>query len=231
MKKRTLFGILCIVLAAVISCVAIPLLLKKSNQRMQIVRVIMEIPKGEIITEDKLELTEVGSYGLPEYVATSYDQIVGKYALTDLCPGDYFLPEKVSSSAAVTEYDAMENGMVAVTMAIPSLSSSVANTLRAGDIVSICQFKDGETTQNEALHYVKIIALSNADGVNLENVTEEQSPVAATVTFAVTEAQAKEIINIDHQSGMHLIFVCRGDDARADALLMEQRNAFEEDAR
>lgn len=228
MKKRTIFGILCIVLAAVIAFTAIPILLKKANQRKMIVCVAAGIAKGEIITEEKLNMVEVGSYGLPDDVATMFSQVSGKYAQVDLVQGDYFLPAKVGTTAAAdsSAFSVLGDGTVAVTMAVPSLSASIANTLRTGDIVSICQFKDGRTIHSETLHYVKILALTNSDGINLENVTAEQSPIAATVTFAVTEAQAQEIISIDHQAGVHMLLVCRADDPRANELLEIQKNVL-----
>ena len=99
MNKRLLFGIISIALAAVIALVGIPTILSGSNAKMNIVRVKAPITKGTVITAEHIELAEVVNYGFPADVAEDASQVVGKFALTDMVVGDYFLSAKVSATS------------------------------------------------------------------------------------------------------------------------------------
>ncbi len=230
MNKRMMFGIISIALAAVIALIGIPAVLGQSNSKVSIVRVKTVVEAGTIVTAEQVEMAEVGSQGLPEGVATSTEQVVGKYALVDLVPGDYFLPSKVSSESPDTDpiLSKLSGDKIAVSMSVQSLAGVLSNKLRTDDIVGIYSFENGEVVQKEELQYVRIIAISNSSGTNLEDAVGDESRMAATVTFLVNDQQARRMIEIENSSRMHLTLISRGDTKRAKELLAEQEEILEE---
>ena len=71
LNNRFIFGILSLVLAAVIAFVALPTIARQTNGKTEIVRITQPVLKGEKITSDNAEVVEVGGYNLPSNVAHS----------------------------------------------------------------------------------------------------------------------------------------------------------------
>ena len=97
LNNRFIFGILSLVLAAVIAFVALPTIARQTNGKTEIVRITQPVLKGEQITGDNAEVVEVGGYNLPSNVAHSLDDVEGLYVTADLAAGDYILTSKVST--------------------------------------------------------------------------------------------------------------------------------------
>lgn len=222
LNRRMLFGIISIVLAVVIAFVGIPAVIGQTNKKVNIVRVVKPIEKGATIVADALEIVEVGSYGLPANVATDMKQVVGYYALVDLVPGDYFLPSKVGGEPIDKDpiLSELPDGKVAISMSVKSMAGILSNKLKSEDIVSIYSYNDdGEIEVVSELQYVRIIAISNASGTNIEDVSSDESSIAYTITFLVDDLQAEKIITIENEGPMHLALVSRGDSKRSKELL------------
>lgn len=224
LNKRMTFGIISIILAALVALIGIPAVIGQANAKTNIVRVKANIERGSVITAEQVEMVQVSANGLPDGVATEYTQILGKYALVDLVVGDYFLPTKVSSMSPDSDLilTHLPDGQIAVSMSVRTLAGSLSNKLRTNDIVGIYSETDDGIAQLPELQYLRIIAVSNADGTNLEDVTGDASRMAATITFLVTERQAQSIIAIESEGQAHLTLISRGDRERARALLVEQ---------
>ena len=201
LNRRMLFGIISIVLAVVIAFVGIPAVIGQTNKKVNIVRVLKSIEKGDTIVADALEIVEVSSYGLPVNVATDMKQVVGYYALVDLVPGDYFLPSKVGGEPLAKDpiLSELPEGKVAISMSVKSMAGILSNKLKSEDIVSIYSYNDdGEIEVVRELQYVRIIAISNASGTNIEDVSSDESSIAYTITFLVDDMQAEKIITIEN---------------------------------
>ena len=91
LNNRFLFGLLSLLLAAIIAFIALPTIARQTNGKTEIVRVSAPILKGAVITDKSVELAEVGSYNLPANLARSTEDVTGRYAVTDLMEGDYIL--------------------------------------------------------------------------------------------------------------------------------------------
>lgn len=89
MNNRFIYGILSIVLAAIIAFVAIPAVTKKTSSTCEIVRMKTAVSRGTVITSADVELASVGGFNLPDSTARKTEDVVGTYAATDLYPGDY----------------------------------------------------------------------------------------------------------------------------------------------
>lgn len=88
-SSRTVIGVVCIVLALLITFGVAPLVNRFTDQKVDIVRLKADVQRGQIITADHLEIVNVGSYNLPNNVIKDGNAVVGKYAATDLYAGDY----------------------------------------------------------------------------------------------------------------------------------------------
>ena len=227
LSKRMLFGIISIVLAAVIAFIGIPAVSQQNNTTVHIVRVRTAIAEGSVITAEALEMAEVSAQNLPANVATDFSQVVGSYASVDLVTGDYFLPAKVSRTASDKDplLGMLSEEQIAVSVSVQSLAGILSNKLRADDIVSIYSRDHlGQYEIVDELRYVRIIAVTNANGTNIEDAVEDETRMASTVTFLLNDRQAQKLITIEHEHPMHLVLVSRGDIRRAVELLNEQED-------
>ena len=77
LNNRFLFGILSLLLSAVIAFVALPTIARQTNGKTEIVRIKEAILRGEQLTTDCLEVVEVGSYNLPPNIARSIEDVKG----------------------------------------------------------------------------------------------------------------------------------------------------------
>ncbi len=81
LNNRFIFGLLSILLAAVIAFVALPTIAKQTNGKTEIVRVTKPVLKGEQLSADNTESVEVGSYNLPPNIARSLEDVKGLWHL------------------------------------------------------------------------------------------------------------------------------------------------------
>ena len=65
MKNRTIIGIICIVLALVVSFAVSPLVNKLAESKVDIVRMTKDVVQGHQISENDVEVVKVGGYNLP----------------------------------------------------------------------------------------------------------------------------------------------------------------------
>ena len=133
MNNRFIYGILSIVLAAIIAFVAIPAVTKKTSSTCEIVRMKTAVSRGTVITSADVELASVGGFNLPDSTARKTEDVVGTYAATDLYPGDYILPEKVSSVPLSSDLTLNEipDGMVAISITTQTMVLGVMLVLCA----------------------------------------------------------------------------------------------------
>ena len=94
------YGVLCILLSLVICFAITPMFNRTISQKTEIVRVTKDIRIGDEITNDMVKAVEVGGYNMPEGVARSVEEVVGRYASADLMPGDYIIRSKVAEEPA-----------------------------------------------------------------------------------------------------------------------------------
>lgn len=89
LNNRFIFGILSLLLAAVIAFVALPTIARQTNGKEEIVRITQPVLKGEQISSENAEVVEVGGYNLPSNIAHLLSDVNGLYATADLAVGDY----------------------------------------------------------------------------------------------------------------------------------------------
>lgn len=202
LNNRFIFGILSLVLAAVIAFVALPTIARQTNGKTEIVRITQPVLKGEQVTKENAEVVEVGGYNLPANVAHSLDDVEGLYVTADLAAGDYILTSKVSSvpvSSDVALND-IPSGKVAISLTVKTLASGLSDKLQPNDIVRIYHFLETAEEVPE-LRFVKVLSVTDSDGINVDNTkepTEDEEPQqSATITVLASPEQARIITELE----------------------------------
>ena len=233
LNNRFIFGILSLVLAAVIAFVALPTIARQTNGKTEIVRITQPVLKGETITSDNAEVVEVGGYNLPSNVAHSMEDVEGLYVTADLAAGDYILTSKVSTvpvSSDVALND-IPSGKVAISLTVKTLASGLSDKLQPGDIIRIYHFLETAEEVPE-LRFVKVLSVTDSDGINVDNTkepTEDEEPQqSATITVLASPEQARIITEMENDGVAHVALISRNNDQLAEELLAEQDRTLQE---
>ena len=233
LNNRFIFGILSLVLAAVIAFVALPTIARQTNGKAEIVRITQPVLKGETITSDNAEVVEVGGYNLPSNVAHSMDDVEGLYVTADLAEGDYILTSKVSTvpvSSDVALND-IPSGKVAISLTVKTLASGLSDKLQPGDIIRIYHFLETAEEVPE-LRFIKVLSVTDSDGINVDNTkepTEDEEPQqSATITVLASPEQARIITEMENDGVAHVALISRNNDQLAEELLAEQDKTLQE---
>ena len=237
MKNRIVLGLICIILSLV-SCFGLtPMFNDALKSKVSIVRVSTDIRKGDQITEKMLTTVEVGGYNLPSGVIHNVEDVVGKYANSDLYQGDYILGSKLSDTPMLKNaYLSRLNGENrAVSITIRSFAAGLSGKLEAGDIVTLIASGAGEMRETIApaeLQYVEIIAVTASSGTD-QNVqaagndgTEQE--LASAITVLASPEQARLLVELEQTGGLHAALVYRGDSVQAQKFLEEQQLILKE---
>ena len=227
LNNRFLFGMLSLLLAAIIAFVALPTIARQTNGKTEIVRITQPVMKGEQITAANTEVVEVGSFNLPPNIARSLDDVNGLYATADLAQGDYILTTKISL-APISSDAALNNipsGMVAISLTVKTLASGLSDKLQPGDIIRIYHFLDMAKEVPE-LRYIRVLSVTDASGINVDNTRElaedEEKQQSATITVLANPEQARIITALENDGVAHVALISRGNDSLAEELLAEQ---------
>lgn len=227
LNNRFLFGILSLLLAAIIAFVAQPTIARQTNGKTEIVRITQPVLKGEQITSANTEVVEVGSYNLPSNIAHSLEDVNGFYATTDLSQGDYILTTKISLTPISSDValNNIPSGMVAISLTVKTLASGLSDKLQPGDIIRIYHFLDTAEEVPE-LRYVRVLSVTDSSGVNVDNAKElaedEQKQQSATITVLASPEQARIITALENDGVAHVALISRNNDKLAEELLAEQ---------
>ncbi len=233
LRNRTVLGIVSIVLSLIICFGLTPLFNQAISEKISIIRVSENIQKGEQITSKMVETVEIGGYNLPDSVLKQEENIVGKYALTELHAGDYVLNSKVSDEPLANyEYLTDFNGKErAISVSIKSFATGLSGKLEPGDIVTVLASDFGdlrETVSPDELQYVEVLAVTAGTGldtdeydINQESI-EKDKELPSTVTLKGSVEQAKLLAEMEAKGKIHVVFVYRGSKENAVKFLEAQ---------
>lgn len=233
LNNRFIFGLLSLLLAAVIAFIALPTIARQTNGKVEIVRVKEPVLKGAAITAKDVETVEVGSYNLPSNIARSEKDVIGLYATADFAAGDYILSTKISTLPVTSDValNDIPSGKVAISLTVKTLASGLSDKLQPDDIIRIYHFLDVAEEIPE-LRFVRVLSVTDSDGVNVDNTKEltedEEKQQSATITVLASPEQAKIITALENDGVAHVALICRNNEKLADELLAEQDNLLTE---
>lgn len=218
LKNRTVVGVICILLSLLICFGLTPLFNRGISKKTEIVRVTKEIKAGDEITKDMIQTVEVGGFNLPKNIIRTKDNVIGKYATSDLGIGDYILNTKLSDiPAAKNAYLYNLNGSKqAMSITIKSFANGLSGKLQSGDIVSVIApdyKKQGKTVIPAELKYVEVISVTASSGYDAntgEQGIGDERELPSTVTLLVAPEQGNILAELEADSKLHLSLVYRG---------------------
>ena len=176
-------------------------------------------------------------YNLPGNVVYKAEDVVGKYANTDMCKGDYILESKLSDTPMLKNaYLGKLNGENrAISVSIKSFAAGLSGKLEAGDIVTLIASDVGEKRETlvlPELQYVEIIATTASSGTDNDVQADvedgEEQELASTITVLATPEQARLLAELEQTGKLHAALVFRGDSTQAEKFLDEQQKVLEE---
>ena len=232
MNNRFIYGILSIVLAAIIAFIAIPAVTSKTSSTCEIVRMKNTVTRGTLITADDIELMEVGGFNLPDSVARKLENVTGTYAAANLYPGDYLLPDKVSSVPLSSDLvlNEIPDGKVAISITTQTLATGLSDKLQDGDIIRLYHYDDENVlepvTDIPELRFVKVLAVTDSKGLDIDYTTppeeDEERQQTATITVLATPEQAMLLTRYENEGLLHVALINRGNAELAEELLARQ---------
>lgn len=228
-KNRTVIGIVCIALAAVVVLLLNPVFSRAFSARTEIVRLRQDVAEGTKIEKSMLQIVEVGKYGLPENVITNIDDVVGQYAAADLFKDDYILPDKVIPQLTTAElmFAQLDGTRQAMSLSISDFANGMSGKLQGGDIISIIVTDSVAKTSTilPELKYVQVVSATTATGIDTDdykNLDDDEDNLPASITVLVSETQAEILAKYNRENALHFALVCRRDNKNAEAFLKEQ---------
>lgn len=237
LQNRIVIGLTCIILSLIICFGLTPMFNNALKSKVSIVRVSKDIKEGDQITKEMVTTVEAGGYNLPGNVVYLEEDVIGKYANTDLYPGDSILTSKLSDTPMLKNaYLSKLNGENrAISISIKSFAAGLSGKLEAGDIVTLIASDVGENRETlvpPELQYVEIIATTTSTGAdqNVQEETEdgEEQELASAITVLATQEQATLLAELEQTGSIHAALVFRGDSTTAQKFLDEQNKVLEE---
>ena len=229
MKNRTVIGIICMLLAVAVTFGVAPMVNRMMGDTTTVIRLSADMKQGAQITAEQIETVEVKTDTLPIGVITQKSEVIGKYAVSALYAGDYFIAAKLTgeSNSAEDVFASLDGSKVAVSITIDTFAAGLSGKLQNGDVISIIVTnKDsGSAVIPAELKYIKVITTTTAGGVDKDSVVKNEDgsyELPSTVTVLVSTEQAKLLAKYEESSAMQTALVYRGDNATAQKFLDKQ---------
>ncbi len=236
---RNRYFLICIAItcAAALCFVIAPKINKASNSQTQIVRVVTTIPEGTQIKKEMIHVEPVGGYNLPNNVLKTESDVIGKFTTARLDQGDQILASKISDKSQSPYLSGLDGKREAISISIKTFSAGLSGKLQSGDIVSLIVSNYGTEKQTLApaeLRYVKLLAATNAQGKDTDQVekesqddsTNKNNNIPATLTLLVNSEQAQKLVDYETNGSLYATLVYRGMEDEAKVFLDQQDSYF-----
>ena len=243
-RSRTFIGLLCIAASLILyaSGLFLPQLL---NSQTTVVVMARDVAKGERLSAEDVRQEKVFTSSVKALSPVKdVSSVQGKYSSADLYAGDILTQVKLSSSPTYNDPDlyTLAEGKLAFSIAIDSLEEALADKLIPGDVVTVYALQDNMYTAYGAepesgatlypqLRYVKVLAVTDAAGYDIDNAYKsraadgtQQTRATAAVTLEVNGDQALLLAGI--QAGGHFHLALSGRGPSSAALLQQQEDYF-----
>ena len=233
MKNRTIIGIICIVVAVIITFVIAPLINNVTNGAVSTVRLNQDVKQGSVITDAMLEDIEVSKNLVSKEIITERNEIVGKYASSNLYSGDLITKTKLTENGNTADdvFSSLDGTNVAISVTVDSLASGLSGKLQNGDIVSFIVTRNdtNQAITPPQLRYMKVVTTTTADGIDKNEVIKNDDgsfELPSTITVLANNEQAKLLAEYEGTTNIHVALVYRGDKDTANKFLNIQNDYF-----
>lgn len=233
MKNRTIIGIICMVIAVIITFVAAPLVNRLSGDSVTAVRLSKDIKQGSEIREEHLEDVKVKKNTLPSGIVTDKSNIIGKYAVSQLYAGDYLTEAKLSgnSNTASDMLSSLDGSKAAVSITIDTFAAGLSGKLQNGDIISLIVVDKNtkEAFIPSEFKYVKVITTTTSGGIDQDDIVKNDDgsyEIPSTITVIANTEQTKLLAKYETDYILQTALVYRGTNENADKFLAKQDEYF-----
>lgn len=233
MKNRTIIGIVCMVLAVAITFLIAPVVNNLTSDTTSVIRLAKDVKQGSPITDADVEEVKVKTDTMPNGVLVKKNEVVGKYAASNLFAGDYFTKAKVSGEANTADdvFASLDGSKMAVSVTIDTFAAGLSAKLQNGDIISLIVTSKNATESiiPGELKYVKVVTTTTAGGIDKDSIIKNEDgsyELPSTITVLVNEKQAKLLAQYEGNADMQAALVYRGDKETANKFLAKQEEYF-----
>ena len=218
MRSRLYYAIGCFTLSVLLLFIAVPLLTHRLYPKIQAVKVIHPMEKGEQLTGEDIVLMEIGALDLPDGIKLTKEDVIGRYAAVKLVADDVILQSKLSQLPLEGEYpkDILPMDHQAELITLQMIEGSEYPVPETGDVVKLNRFKERLMDVPE-LQFVRILSV----------VPPETEDKTVSVTVALNEEQQKYIHRYQEETFFASVIV-RANEELAEKLLKEQELYFTE---
>ena len=131
MKKRTIIGIICLILAILVTFVVAPLINRLAEDTEEVVIILQDMKQGAQITEDMVELSSFPKDKIPAGAIRETKDVLGKYAASNLYAGDCMTQAKITADGNTAEdvFATLDGSKVAISVTVDSIAAAVSGKL------------------------------------------------------------------------------------------------------
>ena len=122
MKNRTIIGIICLILAILVTFVVAPLINRLVEDTEEVVIILQDMKQGAQITEDMVELSSFPKDKIPAGAIGETKDVLGKYAASNLYAGDCMTQAKITADGNTAEdvFATLDGSKVAISITVDS---------------------------------------------------------------------------------------------------------------
>lgn len=218
MRSRLYYAIGCFILSVILLFIAVPILSHILYPKVEAIKVLHEVKKGEQMTDKDLAVIEIGALDLPTGIKLTKEDVIGRYAAVELVADDVILQSKLSQLPLEGEYpkDILPIDHQAKLITIQMIEGSEYPVPETGDVVKLNRFKERLMDVPE-LQFVRILSV----------VPPESEKKEVSVTVSLNEEQQKYIHRYQEETFFASVIV-RANEELAEKLLKEQELYFTE---
>lgn len=234
MKNRTIIGIICLILAILVTFVVAPLINRLVEDTEEVVIILQDMKQGAQITEDMVELSSFPKDKIPAGAIRETKDVLGKYAASNLYAGDCMTQAKITADGNTADdvFATLDGSKVAISVTVDSIAAAVSGKLQNGDIITffITEQDADKAIQPGALTYLQVVTTTTSDGIDQDAIVENEDgsfSLPSTVTVLANAEQAKLLASYEGNASIHVAFVYRGDKETAGKFLAAQDAYFE----
>ena len=171
---------------------------------------------GTQITEEMLEIVEIGNINLPSTPATKFSDVVGLYVTVDMKAHDVVYANKVTKQLTLpeTKIRSMKAGEKTVTV---KLNNAYYSRLLPNDIITFYEFDaDGNAVIVPELTYVSVVSTFTNNGTYILYANQKSADgkelVPENMILILSEKQIQKILSLENSKRYKITLTYRGNE-------------------
>lgn len=240
-RSHIFIGLLSVVLALVVSFVLTPMYSKAVEKKDEVVRLKRDVDLGDRIEEKDLEVISIGIYNISDKIIRKKEELVGRYAKSDLYSGMYVVGAAISETPIRKDLylNNIPEDKYAISVTVQNYAAGLSSKLMQGDVVSLIvkkQETDGTVICEipDTLMYMEVLGATEEGGSDKTVASDNRDDKKknnerlATVTLLANKYQVSELSSYEGESVIHIALKNRNNESVKMKLLAIQDEYFKE---